>query len=258
VKRFYKEATFAPLSRHPRESGGPAALTEAEEEKRDSRLRGNDGSGFGIFLDGRPVKTPSRADLAAPTPELAEAISAEWNAQGETIDPRTMPMTGLANAAIDRIAPDKDAYARGLALFGESDLLCYRAESPAALVARQAEAWDPILAWARRRYDVDFEVACGVVHRRQPGNTVDQLGQAVLARDAFALAGLSPLVTVGGSLIVALALAEGAIPLETAWEAAMLDELWQIEQWGDDSEAVRALAARRHDFEAGYRFLTLL
>ena len=211
-----------------------------------------------ILLDGRPVKTPSRADLAAPTPELAAAIAAEWNAQEQTIDPRTMPMTGLANAAIDRIAPDTDAYARGLAVFGESDLLCYRAESPAALVARQARAWDPILAWARRRYDVDFEVVPGIVHRRQPANTVDQLTQAVLARDAFALAGLSPLVTVGGSLIVALALAEGAIGLDAGWEAAMLDELWQIAQWGDDAEAVRALAARRHDFEAGLRFLSLL
>ncbi|MGQ0588352.1 MAG: ATP12 family chaperone protein [Sphingosinicella sp.] len=211
-----------------------------------------------ILLDGKPVRTPSRADLAAPTPELAAAIAAEWDAQGETIDPRTMPMTGLANAAIDRIAPDTDAYARGLAVFGESDLLCYRAEGPAKLAARQAERWDPILAWARRRYDVDFVIAPGIVHRRQPRDTVDQLTQAVLARDAFALAGLSPLVTVGGSLIVALALAEGAIDLDTAWEAAMLDELWQIEQWGDDEEAVRALAARRHDFEAGYRFLTLL
>ena len=211
-----------------------------------------------ILLDGRPVKTPSRADLAAPTAELAAAIAAEWNAQEGTIDPRTMPMTGLANAAIDRIAPDKDAYARGLAVFGESDLLCYRAESPAALVARQADAWDPILAWARRRYDVDFEVVPGIVHRRQPANTVDQLTQAVLARDAFALAGLSPLVTVGGSLIVALALAEGAIGLDAGWEAAMLDELWQAEQWGEDTEAAKALAARRRDFDAGYRFLSLL
>ena len=211
-----------------------------------------------ILLDGRPVKTPSRADLAAPTPARAAAIAAEWNAQGETIDPRTMPMTGLANAAIDRIAPDTDAYARGLAVFGESDLLCYRAESPAALVARQAEAWDPILAWARRRYDVDFEIVPGVVHRRQPGNTVDQLSQAVLARDAFALAGLSHLVTVSGSVLVALALAEGAIDLDAAWSAAVLDEQWQAEQWGEDADAAATLAARRADFEAAARFLALL
>ncbi len=212
----------------------------------------------GIQLDGRPVKTPGRQDLAAPTAMLAAAIAAEWNAQGDRIDPRSMPLTGLANAAIDRIAPDKAAFADGLATFGESDLLCYRAEAPAVLVARQSSEWDPILAWARRRYDIDFAVTAGIVHVPQPANTVAQLAQAVHGRDAFALAGLSPLVTVSGSLVIALALAEDAIDFEIAWAAAVLDELWQIEQWGDDAEAIKALATRRADFEAGYRFLTLL
>lgn len=211
-----------------------------------------------IELDGRPVKTPGRQDLALPTSALAEAIAAEWNAQGERIDPRTMPLTGLANAAIDRIASDKRAFADGLAVYGESDLLCYRAEAPPRLVQRQAEAWDPILAWARRRYDVDFVVMRGIVHAPQPDNTVAQLTQAVHARDAFELAGLSPLVTVSGSLMIALALAENAIDLDTGWTAAMLDEQWQAEQWGEDAEAAKALAARRADFEAGWRFLSLL
>lgn len=212
----------------------------------------------GIHLDGRPVKTPGRADLAPPSAALAAAIADEWNAQGETIDPRSMPLTGLANAAIDRIASDTDAFARGLAVFGESDLTCYRAEGPAALVARQSATWDPVLAWARRRYDIDFAVAQGVIHRPQPEHTVDQLAQAVLARDAFELAGLSPLVTVSGSLVIALALAEAAIDLESAWTAASIDEQWQIDQWGDDAEALAALANRRADFAAAYRFLTLL
>ena len=215
-------------------------------------------AGNRILLDGRPVKTPGRADLAAPTQGLAEAIAEEWSGQGEEIDPRGMKMTGLANAAIDRIGPEREAFARGLAVYGESDLLCYRAEGPAPLVARQAERWDPILAWARSRYDVEFEVAAGVMHRKQPEASVSRLRQAVLARDAFALAGLSHLVTVSGSLIVALALAEGAIDLESAWAAAPLDELWQIETWGADAEAEKALAARRADFEAGHRFLGLL
>jgi len=211
-----------------------------------------------IRLDGKPVRTPGRRPLALPSGALAEAVAAEWNAQGDKVDPRSMPLTGLANAAIDRIALDRAAFARGLADYGGSDLLCYRAEAPAPLVARQAATWDPILAWARRRYDVDFEVISGIIHRPQPPATFERLTRAVEARDAFELAGLSPLVTVSGSLVVALALAEGGIDLETAWAAASLDEQWQIEKWGDDAEAVQALASRRRDFEAGWRFLSLL
>ena len=229
MKRFYREATAAPAE-----------------------------GGVAILLDGRPVRTPARAVLAVPTEQLAEAIAGEWNAQGEEIDPRAMPLTGLANAAIDRVAPDPAAFARNLAAYGESDLLCYRAEGPAALVRRQQEAWDPLLGWARRRYDVDFETVAGIMHRPQPAETVERLGRAVAARDSFRLAALSPLVTISGSLVVALALAEGEIGLETAWAAATLDEAWQAEQWGEDALAVQAMAARRREFDAGYLFLTLL
>ena len=211
-----------------------------------------------ILLDGRPVRTPGRSPLALPTPALAEPVAAEWNAQGEKIDPRAMPLTGLANAAIDRIAPAHDAFADGLAAFGESDLLYYRSEGPRRLVERQAAAWDPILSWARSRYEMDFAVTTGILHAAQPPQTLQRLSQAAHTRDEFALAGLSPLVTIGGSLLIALALAEGAIDLETAWVAAMLDEQWQAENWGEDADAAKALAARRADFEAGYRFLTLL
>lgn len=216
------------------------------------------GTGWEIALDGRPVRTPGRRPLVVPSERLANAIADEWRGQGDRIDPRSMPLTGLANAAIDRVAPDPEGFARGLARYGESDLLCYRAEGPAALAARQAERWDPILAWARRRYDVDFELVCGVMHRPQAEATLAQLGKAVAARGPFALAALSPLVTVSGSLLIALALAEGAIGPEDAWAAAALDDLWQVEQWGEDAEAARALAARRADFDAGYRFLRLL
>jgi chaperone required for assembly of F1-ATPase len=214
--------------------------------------------GFEIRLDGRPIRTPARAVLAVPSADLAAAIADEWNAQGEEIEPRKMPLTGLANAALDRIAPDPHVFAGGLAAFGESDLLCYRAQVPRALAQRQVEEWDPLLAWARQRFDVDFEVVEGIMHRRQPARTVDQLRKAVDARDPFALAGLSPLVTISGSLVIALALAEGAIDLDAAWAAAALDEQWQIEQWGADAEAVRSLEARRAEFEAAYRFLNLL
>ena len=229
MRRFYKEAAVEPVD--------------------DS---------YRILLDGRPVKTPARSPLAVRSEALAQAIAEEWNAQGEQVDPRSMPLTGLANAAIDRVAPDKEKFARGLAVFGESDLVCYRAEGPQRLVERQSERWDPIIAWARRRYDIDLEVVCGIIHRPQPKGALDQLAQAVDARSPFELAALSPLVTVSGSLVVALALAEGGIDLETAWAAASLEEQWQIEQWGEDSEAMKALEARRRDFEAGYRFLALL
>jgi chaperone required for assembly of F1-ATPase len=214
--------------------------------------------GHHILLDERPVKTPARQPLAVPSERLAQAIAEEWEAQGEKIDARSMPLTGLANAALDRVAADKEAFARGLAVYGESDLLCYRADAPAGLVARQSELWDPLLAWARRRFDINFEIVSGIMHRPQPQNTIQQLAQAVAARDAFELAALSPLVTIGGSLVLALALAEGEIDLETAWSAATLDEQWQLEQWGADAEAEKALETRRRDFDAAYRFLKLL
>jgi chaperone required for assembly of F1-ATPase len=214
--------------------------------------------GYKILLDGRPVKTPARELLVAPNERLGKAIADEWNEQGETVNPRSMPLTGLANAAIDRVAPDPVAFAQSLAIFGETDLVCYRADQPRGLVARQSEQWDPLLAWARRRYDVDFEVVTGIMHRPQPDRTVSQLARAAAARGAFELAALSPMVTVSGSLIIALALAEDEISLETGWSAATLDEQWQLEQWGADAEAEMALDARRRDFEAGYRLLKLL
>jgi chaperone required for assembly of F1-ATPase len=229
MKRFYKEAAVAPAD-----------------------------GGWQITLDGRPVKTPARHGLVVPTERLGQAIAEEWWGQGEEIDPRSMPLTGLANAAIDRVAPDPTLFAAGLARYGESDFLCYRAEGPQPLVERQVQLWDPLLAWARRRYDIEFETACGIMHRPQHQETIERLARAIASRDAFQLAALSPLVTVSGSLVIALALAEGAIDLETGWAAATLDETWQIEQWGEDAEAAAMLASRRRDFDAGYRFLSLL
>jgi chaperone required for assembly of F1-ATPase len=214
--------------------------------------------GYAIELDGRPVKTPAGAELAVPTSALAEAIAAEWNDSPEEVDPRTMPLTGLANAAIDRVASDKDAFAAGLARYGESDLTCYRAEGPETMVKRQTESWDALLGWARRRYDVDFATCSGVMHVPQPEETVRKLGHAVAMLDAFRLAGLSPLVTIGGSLVAGLAVLEKMMPATEAWEAVSLDDRWQMEQWGADAEAEAALDARRRDFLAGARFLELL
>jgi chaperone required for assembly of F1-ATPase len=214
--------------------------------------------GFGIALDGRRVKTPARADLVVPTAALANAIAGEWNEAIETVDPRAMPFTGLANAAIDRIAPDKQNFAAGIASYGESDLTCYRAEGPEMLAQRQSESWDALLAWARRRYDVDFNCQTGVMHVPQPEETVRKLSHAVAALGPFQLAGLSPMVTIGGSLIAALAVIERMMPADDAWEAVSLDDRWQLEQWGDDREARDVLDARRREFLAAARFLDLL
>ncbi len=214
--------------------------------------------GTAILLDDKPVKTPARRALAVPTPALGEAIAAEWTAQNEMIDPGTMKLTGLANAAIDRVAPDPAAFARELARYADSDLLCYRADRPADLVARQATEWDPLLAWARRRYDVDFVVAAGIIHEAQPVASVARLSTAIAAPDAFRLAALSPIVTIGGSLVAALALLEGEIGPDDAFAVTHLDELWQAEQWGDDAEAMVARDHRRADFLAAARMLELL
>jgi chaperone required for assembly of F1-ATPase len=214
--------------------------------------------GFAVLLDGRPVKTPARQSLSVPTEALAEAIAEEWRAIDGDIDPRAMALTGLANAAIDRVAPDKATFAKGLARYAESDLTCYRATGPQALVTVQEMAWDALLGWARRRYDIDFATTHGVTHVAQPAGTVEQLNHAVEALDAFHLAGLSPLVEIGGSLVAALALVEGAITPDQAWDAVSIDERWQIEQWGADEEAEQAIENRRRDFLAATRFLELL
>ena len=216
------------------------------------------GAGFTILLDARPVKTPARVALALPTRRLAEAIAAEWDAQKDTVDPRAMALTGLANAAIDRVAPDPATFAAGLAQFGASDLLYYRAERPRRLVDLQAAAWDPLLDWARRRFDIDFVLGSGVMPVDQPDATVRALGHAVATYEPFRLAALSPLVTVGGSLIAALALAEGVVARDVAWTAVTIDEQFQLDEWGNDAEAEKALATRREDFEAGARLLELL
>ena len=214
-------------------------------------------SGWELRLDGRPVRTPGRVPLAVPTQAMADAIAEEWRAVAEDIDPRAMPLTGLANAAIDRIAPDPRTFAVGLARYGESDLLCYRSDHPALLRERQDRVWDEPLDWARARYDVHFEIVTGIMHRDQPEATLARLADAITARDAFELAALNQVVTITGSLVLALALAERALDADAVWAAANLDEDWQIEQWGEDMFATQARAVRQADYDAAVRFLGL-
>ncbi len=211
--------------------------------------------GFGVVLDSRPLKTPAGFVLVVSTRALANAIAAEWAATGETVDPRAMPVTGLANAATDRAGDDLVA---GIIRYAGSDQFCYRAEEPTPLIERQAEAWDVLLDWARQRYGVEFATCSGIVHVEQPEQTIRKLGEAVIMLDRFRLAALTPLVTIGGSLIAGLAVLEQAIPADAAWEAVSLDDRWQLEKWGSDSEAEAALDAKRADFLAAARFLELL
>ena len=214
--------------------------------------------GDAILLDGRAVRTPARAPLTLPTTTLAEAVADEWRAVGEKVDPRAMPLTGFSNAAIDKVAPDTANFAAGLATYGETDLFCYRAENPPELAARQAEIWDPLLDWARTRFDIAFFVTAGIVHRAQPPETLARLSNAIATRSAFELAALSPVVSIGGSLVVALMLAEDAIAPDAAFDATHLDELWQAELWGEEWMAADARALRRADFVNSARMLSLL
>ena len=218
----------------------------------------SEAGGWGVALDGRPLRTPARALLQVAFEPLARAIAAEWQNAGETVEPRAMPLTGLTNAAIDRVRPDPHSFAATLARYGEGDLLIYRADGPDALVERQAAAWDPLLQWARRRYDIDFVVTQGITFVPQPAATVTRLTHAVASLDPFWLAALSPLVTIGGSLVAALAVLGGELSPIDGWTALTVDDTWQLEKWGSDAEAELALENRRADFMAAARFLVLL
>ncbi len=220
-------------------------------------LQQRDG-GWAVLLDGRPVLTPARAPLSMASRGLADGVAEEWRSVDEQIDPREMPLTGFANAAVDRVAPDRQTFAAGLGRYAEADLACYRSEWPPELVERQEACWNPLLAWARRRYDVDFATTSGLIHVPQPPATVDRLLHEVTALDEFRLAGLSSLVTIGGSLIAGLAVIEKAMSAEEAWAATSVDDRWQLEQWGSDPDAEQALENRRRDFLAAARFLELL
>ena len=176
----------------------------------------------------------------------------------ETIDPAAMPMTGLTNAAIDLATPDLMAFAAPVAAYAESDLFCYRDARDAALQAEQAAAWNPLLAWAEARYAIEFTLTQGVLPVDQPDATITVLQDAVLAQDAWRITALTPLVTIGGSLVAGLALLENALDADALWEAVSLDDLYQERRWGADSEAQKARAAHKRDWDNAARFLTLL
>jgi chaperone required for assembly of F1-ATPase len=216
------------------------------------------GTGFGVDLDARALTTPGLAPLVVPSRALAAGIAAEWNAVEAEIRPETMPLTRAVNTAIDGVAADPRPVADGLAAYGETDLLCYRAEAPAGLRDRQFQAWDPLLAWAAEALGARLVAVMGVMHVRQPEEGLAALRRAVAAEDAFALVGLSELVALSGSLVIGLAVSRGALDPETAWRVSRIDEDWQEEQWGVDEEAREAAEIRRTAFLTADRYLRLL
>ncbi len=214
--------------------------------------------GFRVLLDGKAIKTPAKAEMALPNQALAEAIAAEWQAQGEEVEVRSLVLTGLAWTAIDRVAPGRERVVEELAGYGAHDLVCYHAETPADLAARQREQWQPLLDWAARSLDAPLAVTSGVVSIEQPPETLAALRRAVAARDDFELTALSAAASAAGSLVIGLALVAGRIDAAAAFEAAQLDESYQIERWGEDPEAARRRAAIKADIETAARFLALL
>jgi len=209
-----------------------------------------------IHLDGRPVKTPMRAALALPTASLADAIAAEWQAQGDTIHPHSMPLTKLANTAIDRVAAMRDTVSDQIVAYS-NDLLCYRAAEPAELAAREAAAWDPLLDWAAERYGARLQVRTGITHFAQDLGAVAALRRAVEATDPFLLTGLHTAATILGSLVLTLALAEGRLDADTAFALSQLDDRYQAERWGEDAEAAVRAANLLAELQAVERFIAL-
>lgn len=238
MKRFYREVAVVGNTGNPGDSE-------------------DIGAGWQVALDGRPVRTPAQKPLAVPSRPLADAIAAEWSAQGERIKPDTMPLTQLANTALDRISARRAEIVAEIAGYAGTDLVCYRAEQPAGLVERQAERWQPLLDWLERRHAARLEISQAVLPLVQPAEALERVREAADAQDDFALAALHLATGASGSVVIALALAEGEIDADTAFEAAHCDELWQIESWGDDAEAAARRAAIREELRVARAFLEL-
>ena len=204
-----------------------------------------------LMLDGRGARTPGRNPLSATSRALMLQVAAEWERQGEAIDPAEMPLTRLLNSAIDGVTHTMAETRADILRYAGSDLICYRAEEPETLVARQAQAFDPVLRWAAETLGARFKVTAGVMHVAQPPEALAALAATLEAYDdPAALAALSVMTTLTGSALLALAVARGCLSAEDAWRAAHVDEDFQAERWGADAEAIARREARRREFEA--------
>ncbi len=214
--------------------------------------------GFAILLDRRPVRTPAKASCLVPTRALADAVAAEWAAVEGEVNPAAMPLTRAANSAIDRVIPECQAVAAMIAAYGETDLICYRAPHPPGLARRQAEGWDPLVAWAVETLGAPLVLAEGVMHVAQPPEGLAPLAEAVRGHGPWELTALYDLVSISGSLVIGLAVSHGHLDAESAWPLSRIDEDWQIEEWGADDEAVAVAERRRGDFTNAARLLELV
>ncbi|MGE0725325.1 MAG: ATP12 family chaperone protein [Alphaproteobacteria bacterium] len=214
--------------------------------------------GWAVLVDGAPILTPLRAPLVVPTEALAAAIAEEWRRQGEKVRPDTMPMTQMAVTALDRVRPGREPMVESIVRYGETDLVCYRASAPPALVERQRATWQPLVDWVALVLDASLRVVEGVMPDRQPAGALTALRAAVAGQDDWRLAALSVATAATGSLVLGLALLAGQVDAAGAWAASQVDETFQIEQWGEDAEAAGRRAALRAEIEAASRFLALL
>lgn len=203
---------------------------------------------YAVLLDGRGVKTPAKRALHLPTRAMAQVIAAEWDAQEDVINPNTMPATKTANAALDKVTIQHGEVAQMLAAYGDSDLLCYRADAPEELVERQAALWDPMLDWAAENLGARLEARTGVMHVPQASDSIRILSDRTHALSVFELAAFHDLVSLSGSLILGFAAALEARPVETVWDLSRLDETWQEEQWGEDDDATALALVKRDAF----------
>ena len=214
--------------------------------------------GHRVVLDGRPLRTPGRREVVVPSAALAAALAEEWNAQQTDVQPATMPLTRLVATALDRMPVERDKIVADVAAYAGTDLVCYRADHPPALAARQHAAWQPLLDWAALHYDAPLEVTSGVIPTDQPRQSLHALAAVIAAQDDFRLAALHAVTAACGSLVIALALVEGRLDAEAAFGVSQLDESFQIEAWGEDAEAAERRRALGADIAAAARFLALL
>lgn len=213
--------------------------------------------GFAVALDGRPVKTPAKNALVVPTKSVAEAVAAEWEAQGEDIDAHSMRLTRLANSAIDRVAAHRDAVVTGIAGYAGTDLVCYRASEPESLVRRQQAGWDPLIAWLKDCHDIELRTTTGLLPVEQEAASLGVIQSVVEGFGPFTLAGLHTVTASCGSVVIGLAVQAGRIDGAAAWELSLIDETHQIDEWGEDPEATKRRQGLQEEIFAAAKFLEL-
>ena len=204
--------------------------------------------GHVVQLDDKPVRTPAQRIITAPTRALAQAIAAEWDAQNEVIDPATMPLTRLANVIIDGVTDLPGPVAAEIEKYLASDLIFYRTSAPAELRERQARHWDPILAWSRDALGAQFKTGDGIVHVAQPEAALKAARAAIPDKNPWRLGALHAVTTLTGSALLALAMLRSGLSAEAAWQAAHVDEDWNMERWGKDEIALERRAFRFAEF----------